>query len=129
MSGFNRGFDVAGDLALSDNGRDFVIVEQAEKVRQNLKVRAQIFKGSWRYDRTLGVPYFQDILAVGSTFGLVRRRFYDLVAQTDGVLSVQDLTVRFDGDASTVFVEYTCVVDTGEVIRDVLDFVADDTNV
>lgn len=121
---FNRGFPVRGDVALTPDGRDLQLISGAAKVAQSIRVRAQIFKGSWRYDRQRGVPYFQDILVFGASVELVRRRFQELISGTDGVLSIQSLTVRFDRTDATIYVEFAVVADTGEVIRDVLDFKA-----
>lgn len=124
MPGFNRGWPVTGDLQLTDDGRDLQLVFGAAKVAQNIKVRAQTFKGSWRYDRQIGMPYFEDILAFGASSELVRRRFHDLLANTDGVLSVQSLTLRFDRTRGTIYVEFSVITDTSEILRDVLDFQA-----
>ncbi len=111
-----------GDIQLTDDGRDLQLVTGAAKVAQSIKVRAGTFRGSWRYDRRVGLPYFEDILAFGASLELVRRRFYDLLAQTDGVLSVQSLTIEFDRPNETVFVKFAVLTDTSEVLRDVLDF-------
>lgn len=124
MAGFNRGFPVRGDVALTEDGRDLQLISGAARVAQSIRVRAQIFKGSWRYDRQVGVPYFQDILVFGASVELVRRRFQELISTTPGVLSIQTLSVRFDRTDATIYVEFTAVADTGEVIRDVLDFKA-----
>ncbi len=121
---FNVGFPVKGDLALTPDGRDLQLISGAAKVAQSIRVRAQIFKGSWRYDRQVGMPYFQDILVFGASVELVRRRFQELISKTDGVLSVQSLAVRFDRTNETILVEFTALSDTGDVIRDVLDFQA-----
>lgn len=121
---FNRGFPIRGDVALTADGRDLQLISGAAKVVQSIRVRAQIFKGSWRYDRQIGMPYFQDILVFGASAELVRRRFQELIINTDGVLSIQSLNIRFDRTVGTIFVEFVCVADTGEVIRDVLDFQA-----
>ena len=121
---FNRGFDVRGDLALTADGRDLQLVSGAAKIAQSIRVRAQIFKGSWRYDRQVGMPYFQDILVFGASTQLVRRRFQERIINTDGVLSIQSLTIRFDRTDGVIYVEFACVADTGEVIRDVPDFQA-----
>jgi hypothetical protein len=121
---FNRSFPVLGDLQLTPDGRDLQLVSGAAKVAQSIRVRAQIFKGSWRYDRQLGMPYFQDILVFGSSVELVRRRFHEMISSTDGVLSIQSLTIRFDHTGQTIFVEFSCVTDTSEILRDVLDFKA-----
>jgi hypothetical protein len=121
-NGFNRGFPVRGDVALTEDGRDLQLISGAAKVAQSIKARAGIFKGSWRYDRNVGVPYFQEILASGASVELVRRRFQELISQTPGVLSIQSLVVEFDRTSATVNVRFECLTDTSEVIRDVLDF-------
>lgn len=113
-----------GDLQLTADGRDIMLVSGAAKVAQNIKVRAGIYKGSWRYDRTLGMPYFEDIFAFGASAELIRRRFQELIVGTPGVLSIQSLTLRFDRTNGTIYVDFVCITDTGEVLRDVLDFKA-----
>lgn len=120
---FFLGFPIKGDLELSADGSDFVLVTGGDQVLQAITNRAQIFKGSWTYDRSLGVPYFQDILASGASIELVRRRFYELVAETPGVSSVLKVTLRFDHNNATIFVDFSCVAD-GQNINGSLDFVA-----
>lgn len=123
MSGFFRGFPIQGDLELTDDGRDLVFVSGAQQVIQSIKARAQIYKGSWRYDLTKGVPYFQEILVGGPEVELVRRRFYDLIAETPGVVTVKSLVIRLDGASQTVFVDFAAVITDGSVATGSLDFV------
>jgi hypothetical protein len=124
VSGFNRGFDVVGDLALTSDGRDIQLVWGAKKVLQRIRTRAQIFKGSWRYDRQLGMPYFQEILVAGANLELVRRRFQEMLIGTAGVTTIQALTLRIDRSSGTLLVEFSVVCDSGELISDTLDFEA-----
>jgi hypothetical protein len=121
-AGFNRGWPVSGDIALTADGRDLQLVTGGNKIRQSIRIRCLIFKGSWRYDRNIGMPYFEDILVFGASAELIRRRFYDLLIQTDGVLSVQSLTLRFDQTLGTIFVDFAVLADTSEILRDTLDF-------
>lgn len=125
MSAFFRGFPVQGDLELTEDGRDLVLVDGLEKVRQNIRARAGIFKSSWRYDRTKGMTYFEEILVAGASVELIRRRFYDMLIQTPGVLSVRKLTIRIDHSpqGATLYVDFACSVDAGTLI-DTLDFTA-----
>lgn len=121
--GFHRGFDIQGDLALTADGRDLVLVSNEAKVLQNIRVRASIYKGSWRYDRNVGVPYFDDILVAGPSVELVRRRFYELLIGTDGVSSVQSLTLRFDPTRGTIYVDFVVLTTAGQTAANTLDFV------
>jgi hypothetical protein len=120
---FHHGFEVPGDLQLTADGKDIVLVSGATKVRQSIRVRFATFKGQWRYDRNVGVPYFEDILVAGNNVELVRRRFYDLLIGTDGVTSVQSLTVTFDSSSATVYVRFSVLTAAGQTVTDVLDFV------
>jgi hypothetical protein len=121
---FRRGFPRPGDLELTADGRDFVILSGREKVAQSLRVGAQIFLGSWRYDRQKGIPYFQEIALAGPSLERVRRRFQEFVSGTDGVVAVNKLDVRFEVSTGTVYVDFECVCETGDVLTSTLDFVA-----
>jgi len=119
---FHRGFDIPGDLGLTEDGRDLAFVSGATKVLQSIKARAQIVLGSWRYDLTKGMPYYQDILVGGPEVELVRRRFYDLIAETDGVTSVKSVNIRLDSTLQTVFVDFVAIA-ANEQVSGSLDFV------
>lgn len=109
------GFPVPGDIELSADGRELLVVEGRAKIAQSIKTRAQIFKGSWRYDRALGVPYFEDILVAGRSVELVRRRFHELIAGTDGVTGVTGLALTFDSATETISVKFDCTTVFGTV--------------
>jgi hypothetical protein len=117
------GFPIAGDLQLTDDGTQLVFTSGLGKIAQSIRTRASIFLGSWRYDRSLGVPYFQEILVSGASVELVRRRFYDLIIGTDGVTGVTKLDVAFDQTSATVVVSFACVTTFGTLV-DSLDFSA-----
>jgi hypothetical protein len=121
---FHRGFPIHGDLELTADGRDLVLLSGAAKVAQSIRVGAQIFKGSWRYDRSAGIPYFQEILVAGPQLELVRRRFHEFLTRTPGVAAVTSLTLRHDRASATIYVDFHVVVETGEILTDTLDFVA-----
>lgn len=120
---FFRGFPIQGDLELTADGRDFVLVSGAEKVAQNIKVRLEMFKGTWRYDRNLGMPFFQEILVAGASLELIRRRFYDALIGTPGVTGVTKLTTRIDPSAQGAILRvYFAVTTDSGLISDTLDF-------
>jgi hypothetical protein len=91
-------------------------------VLQNLKTRFGIFKGSWRYDRNAGIPYFDDILVHSPRLEVVRRYFYDTIMGTPGVSSVLKLDLRIDRTTGTLYVDFACSA-SGDIIADSFDFV------
>lgn len=121
---FHRGFNIPGDLALTPDGRDLQLVSGPQKVLQSIRMRFALYKGQWRYDRNAGMPYFDEILVAGPSVELVRRRFYDMLIETDGVSSVQSLSLRFDSEAATIYVDFSVVTTAGQTVTDTLDFVA-----
>lgn len=53
------------DLKLNNGDLDFgkvYIVNGIDKVNQQVKVRLKWFLGEWKFDKTIGIPYFQEIL-------------------------------------------------------------------
>lgn len=119
---FHRCFPVAGDLELTDDGRDLVLFHGAAKVAQSIRTGAQIFRGSWRYDRQRGVPYFEDILVAGANLERVRRRFHELLTETPGVATVTRVDLRIDRSDGTLYVDFAVVAETGEAFADSLVF-------
>ncbi len=119
---FRRCFPVRGDLELRDDGRDIVLVAGRDKVAQSITVGAQIFKGSWRYDRQVGIPYFQDIMLAGPQADVVRRRFVDFLSTTDGVTSVDRLTLRFENASGIMNVDFSVTCDDSSTLTSSLNF-------
>lgn len=116
-------FPVAGDLQLTSDGRDLLMLDGNAKVLQSIRTRASIFKGSWRYDLNRGVPYLEEILLFGAGVELIRRRFHELILGTDGVTSVTRLDVRLGRATQQIFVDFACNA-AGEQVEGTLDFVA-----
>lgn len=119
---FHRSFPILGDLELTADGRDFVLFHGTDKVAQSIRVAAQIFRGSWRYDRQIGVPYFEEILVAGPQLERVRRRFHELLQATSGVAAVRTVTVGFERETGTATVDFEVVAETGELLADSLTF-------
>lgn len=120
---FYHSFPIQGDLEFTPDGKDLALLAGAAKVAQSIRIRAGIFRGSWRYDRTRGVPYFQDILVAGAQIEVVRRTFHRLLAETDGVDEVRRLAIRFEQSTQTIYVDFEVLTESG-LTTGVLDFVA-----
>lgn len=123
-SPFHRCFDVPGDIALTADGRDLQLVSGPQKVLQSIKQRFALYQGQWRYDRSAGLPYFDEILVAGPSVELVRRRFYDLLLNTDGVISVQSLALRVDSAGGTLYVDFVVLTSAGSSVSGTLDFLS-----
>ncbi len=84
-----------------------------EAVAQNIKQRLLFFKGEWFLDRNEGVPWFEDILVLNVDLGLVRTIFKQVITGTDGVASVQDMTLALDRAARALSVSFIAILTDG----------------
>ncbi len=92
------------------NGQLVVITNEA-KVIQCVKNRLLWFKGEWFLDRQGGTPYFEVIFAKPYNESRVVAAIRDVIATTDGVNKVLDLTVS-DYDPVTRHLTLNFIADT-----------------
>jgi len=109
-------FQVAGDLSLTDNGREIQLIDGRDALLTSLKNGAQIFRSFWRYDRLKGLPYFDDILIKGPEEAVVQAAFRDYILDTPGITTITDLVLTFDRPAGILTVRWKAIAEgLGEV--------------
>lgn len=116
---FNKCFQVLGDIRLTEDASDLAIADGPIAIRQRITNALSLFRGSCVYDRSAGVPYFQEILAAGTSPELVRQRFVRVLRQVPGVDGVPRLTVRFENQV--MYVDFVVATEYGD-LSDTLDF-------
>lgn len=116
------GFQIHGDLQLSENERYLVFWQGSEAVTDLIRTRLQTLQGSRYYDQASGMRYFDEILSKPSdgALPLLRAEVYRTVAATPGVQSVSRVDVEFDPDTRVASIEFECQTDSG-VIQDRLE--------
>ena len=72
------------------NGESPVTQTQAEIVAQRLKITLYTFLGEWFLDRTIGVPYFQQIFGKGRTNSAVDVIFQRFISNDPGVIEIRE---------------------------------------
>lgn len=84
-----------GDIDVSgfDSPRLFVAGEELAVIAQRVTIRLRTFLGEWFLDETIGVPYFQEILGGKGVEGAASAIFRSVVENTDGVNSLDEITV------------------------------------
>lgn len=87
---------VAGDLALTSD----VNPAGTHYILQNILQRLSMFRGEWFLNKTIGVPYFQQILVKSPNKAVVDRIFQDTVLSTPGVRAMLSYTSAFKYGAS-----------------------------
>lgn len=116
------GFQVAGDLALSPDERELVIVTGAQMALQQIKAGAEIWAGSLSWDPFAGLPMLQSILVKGPDFRLITQVFRQFLLDTAGVVTVDQLNVSLDRAARALTVTFSVTCEDGEGASDELQF-------
>jgi hypothetical protein len=76
------------DLVIQTN--EFVPISGREAITQHLAVRFGIFFAEFRYDTSVGVPYYQDILVKNPSFVVVQERLRQTILLTPGIIDLID---------------------------------------
>lgn len=101
--------DENGDLDFSEGG-----LRSRSNVRQRLITRLRSYQGEWFLDTDVGTPWFQRILGKGRRLGQVTSIFRKRILETEGVLSIEDLSVDYNPSTRKLTVTFTGYFDDAE---------------
>lgn len=104
------------DIVISDDG-DFVLIDNAERVAQQVKIQLMTFLGEWFLDTTHGVPYLEYILVKNPNIQLCRQIFREQIMLVDGVDSVSELEIEYDAQSRRMQLYYTAETSYGLITR------------
>ena len=113
---------IAGDLVVSDDGRELVLTRGAAMALQQIRVRAQIWTGTIDWDPDAGLPMLGTILVKGPDFRLLRQIFRGYLLSCAGVQSVDELTIELDRPSRHLVVRFRATAEDGESFVDDLRF-------
>jgi hypothetical protein len=116
------GFDVAGDLQLSEDETELLLVGGARLVEQQIRTGALNWKGYLPYDPDQGLPMTTDILGKGRDLSVVTQIFREWLAAIPGVTSVASCTVKFDPNARAISVLFAVECESGESLSSEVTF-------
>lgn len=83
------------DVALSKTN-DLVLIDGAERIRQQIKVTLLTFFGEWFLDTTFGVPYFEVILIKNPRRAEIENVLRQKVRDVPGVSAVPSVEIEID---------------------------------
>ena len=114
-------YDIALQIGTHDliviSGGDILLIDNAERVAQQIQIKLKSFLGEWFLDTSYGVPYFEYILVKGPNMTHVRSILRQQISEVDDVSAVTDLTLSQDRQNRTLSVEYTAETTYGLVTR------------
>lgn len=104
-----------GDLLLQNN--DLMIIDNAERVAQQILITLRFWLGEWFLDTTQGVPYLEYILVKNPNENHIRQILTEAILSVEGVEAVNDMELDFDVRSRKLAVTYTATTEYGLVTR------------
>ena len=103
------------DIAL--NGADLILIDDAERISQQIKITLQFWLGEWFLNDTLGIPYRERICIKNPNLQHIRQIFRNAIQSVSGVTAVTALDLTVDAAARVLTVTYTAATKTGLITR------------
>ncbi len=90
--GAGHGFQIPGDLALSADKTQFLVVSGAALADMQIRRGLEVWKGSWVYDPAKGLPMLQELAAKNPDLRVVSQIFREFFLSCGGVQSVESVS-------------------------------------
>lgn len=103
------------DLIIKDG--DFIHIDNAERVAQQIKVQLLTWYGEWFLDITHGVPYLEYILVKNPNFTLIRQVLIEQIQKVTDVDSVDSLEIEYDSKKREIKIDFACTTKYGVITR------------
>ena len=122
-------YDIAMNVGTNDlilEGNDLLMIDNAERVAQQILITLRFWYGEWFLNVNEGVPYLEYILIKKPNMAHIRQILTEQIQSVEGVKAVTDMTLEFDQRARTLLVEYSATTDYGLIERkEVLGYARD----
>ena len=120
---------MAYDIALNRNTHDLVVhndlllIDNLERVVQQVKITLLEWQGEWFLDVRNGVPYLEYILVKNPNLKHIRQILKEKILSVEGVQKITSMELNFNRQERFLTVSYIAISDYGEVVgKDVLGF-------
>lgn len=113
-------YDLAENIATGDllsQNNDLMIIDNAERVAQQILITLRFWLGEWFLDTTQGVPYLEYILIKNPNENHIRQILSEAILSVEGVQAVDEMTLDFDAKNRRLYVEYSASTDYGLLTR------------
>ena len=103
------------DLVFENN--DLLLIDNAERISQQIKITLQFWYEEWFLNTTQGIPYLQHICIKNPNLQHIRQIFREAIQGVPGVDSVTQLTLDVNARERILSVEYTASTSAGLLTR------------
>lgn len=104
-----------GDLVLRDG--DVLLIDNAERVAQQILITLRFWLGEWFLDTKDGIPYLEYVLVKSPNLLHIRQIFTEAMEKVDGVKRVEEMNLVFDVKNRSLHVGYEVSTDYGLIKR------------
>jgi len=92
MISLSLGKNEEWDMGLDEKG-NFAMVSELSQLQQFLRNRLLFIRAEWRYNKTIGVPYYEFILVDNPNFLTIESIFKKTILETEGVEKILDFSM------------------------------------
>lgn len=114
-------YDIAMDINTNDiilsESNDCMMIDNAERVAQQILITLRFWLGEWFLNVTEGVPYLEYILIKRPNLSHIQQILTEQIQSVEGVNAVTAMTLDFDQRARKLYVDYTATTDYGLLTR------------
>ena len=111
-------YDIALNIASNDlviKNNDSILIDNAERVAQQVLITLRFWLGEWFLDTREGVPYLEYILVKNPNMSHIRQILTEKIQSVEGVKSIVSLDFDFRRVTRELYVDFEVDTDYGLV--------------
>lgn len=116
-------YDIALNIALNDlviKNNDLILIDNAERVAQQVLITLRFWLGEWFLDTREGVPYLEYILVKNPNMSHIKQILTEKIKSVDGVNSIVSLDFDFRRITRELYVDFEVNTDYGLITERVV---------
>lgn len=113
-------YDIALNAKTHDivvDGGNFRLIDDKERIAQQLRITLWEWRGEWFLDARDGVPYREYILIKNPNMKHIRQILSENIMKVDGINRLEELNLKYDPKNRTLIVDFAVDTDDGQITR------------
>lgn len=109
-------YDIALNIASNDlviKNNDLILIDNAERVAQQVLITLRFWLGEWFLDTREGVPYLEYVLVKNPNMSHIRQILTEKIQSVEGVKRIISLDFDFRRVARELYVDFEVDTDYG----------------
>lgn len=113
-------YDIALNIAKNDlviKNNDLILIDNAERVAQQVLITLRFWLGEWFLDTREGVPYLEYVLVKNPNMSHIRQILTEKIQSVEGVKRIISLDFDFRRVARELYVDFEVDTDYGLITK------------